>query len=251
MRFLIYDDMHSILDVLEDIPEEGPYIQVPDDTLDINLISIYVNDFGLPDYFIAKKNINGEIVDDHTDYWRLLKSKVSNLLQESMFILDNNCKISAANKAQWIQYRKDLQEIANANEESCPWYIVLPDKPATSGFSYNESLKIDLRQAIEMQVGDLSDQVADIAKNLNMLERLCVRLFAHIFNIIPMTPETIERYSLLCYYYINAVDTGAFVDRGDLEAEMELFMSLFDKRNLIGYLAKTLYIDKKIPETQQ
>jgi len=246
MKFINFNEITlDILSITNDIPLNGAYLPIDVD-VDINFIKLYINEYDLVDYYIAYKyDVNDNKVEDYTAYWMILKSKCMRLLDETNYLVDGILYVSDQNRIEWSEYRKALKDIVCMSDTSNPYVVVFPTKPQHVQANNDESLKLNARFEIDKNVGDLYDLVADLSKNVNVLERLLLRFYLHYTGIKQMDQEYIDKYTGFCSNYIELVDNGTFVDRADLEDDTEMISKLLGRRMQIGQIVKNEYFDKK------
>lgn len=100
--------------------------------------------------------------------------------------------------------------------------------------------KLDIRKAIDEQVGDVYDLLADTNKRLGMLERFCMRLFAKLFANRAMDPVKEAEYIAMMMAYLDAVDAGVAIDSADLEDNNLLFQKLMDRVTQIAGIVQNV-----------
>jgi len=105
-------------------------------------------------------------------------------------------------------------------------------------------LKLELREKIYKDVGDIDDLIADMSKRIDLIERLVMRIFYFILNKQDVPQELLDAYLPMIANYITAVDSGQVKMRADLEDPQEVFNSLAVRYTTITNLVKTEYFDK-------
>ncbi len=115
-----------------------------------------------------------------------------------------------------------------------------------SGIAYDfaeQYYKNHVRELIEILVADDRDLIADISKNVNVIERFTLRMCLHILGIRTMDNDTLTRYISYASNFLDAVDNELFFDRADYEDEPTMIQTLWERRAKIGALVKNRYLD--------
>lgn len=104
--------------------------------------------------------------------------------------------------------------------------------------------KLQLRDKIYANVGDVGDIIADLSKRVDMLERLLMRTMYYILQNQAIPQTLIDNYLPVIQNYITAVDSGTLKLRADLEDPQVVYNKLHERFNTITNLVKTEYLDK-------
>jgi hypothetical protein len=121
-----------------------------------------------------------------------------------------------------------------------------PDQVVCQKLAVNWKFKLNARFAIEAKVGDVYDLIADQAKRLSMMNRLLLRLSNQVLCGVPMEDPYKTEYSQLVQMYLAGVDAGTIYDRGDLEDDLTMFLTLTVRDKTMADIVKTDYFDKKV-----
>lgn len=239
MLFICFDENTlEITNITQDIPDNGAYIPWDSEVINKDLLLVKLDRYELPYAYVSGKLINGSIIPDYSEYWQILKGQCMQLLQESSYLLDNMLYVTAENRIQWLDYRTQLKDIINKDITENPYAFNLPNIPTHIPATDRELKKIEARYEIEKLVGDIPDLLTDQANTINLLERLCLRLFLHVTGTQPLAEEYLTKYTYMCQTYIGLVDSGQLVDQGDLGNDAELFEKLLTRKMQIGQIIK-------------
>lgn len=118
--------------------------------------------------------------------------------------------------------------------------IEIINKKAAQNFLF----KLEARNHIEQNIGDVHDLLADQSKRIDWLERGLVRLLAHVLGGTQMSEEYVTKYKAFAENIISAVDNNEYIVRADLEDETELFTRIAGRNVEIASIVKTDYFDK-------
>ena len=98
------------------------------------------------------------------------------------------------------------------------------------------------RVRIELAVGDPLELVADLAKRVGLLERMCMWLFNDLLTSGSISAENREAYTTYVSEYIQVVQSGAVKDRVDLEDKPEIMARLMPRFGAIGAIMEKDYL---------
>jgi hypothetical protein len=101
--------------------------------------------------------------------------------------------------------------------------------------------KLNIRYRVESSVGDIYDIVADVSKRISILERICLKTFAELYNSDNVSQSLKDEYKSLIDGYVSDVSGGDFKDRTDLETTSELFSRLKTKFKDIADIVQDEY----------
>ena len=113
--------------------------------------------------------------------------------------------------------------------------------------SEDEVFKLQARDIVESEVGDVYDLIADVSKRLTMLERLGIRLADDLITYAPEHVPTITTmYSPLIQSYLALLTAhGNSTNLADLEDPQELFLKLFNRNLKIMEIVDKNYVQLK------
>ena len=214
------------------------------------------------DLFSNKKDIQIYFDDGINDYnYKVIISPIDDKIKDLVYL---NAEIPIENSSEYTIGRtekniKIWKDVISNNLFTVPDFIkkgidlleildenLTPEQIIDKNKIKNWIYKLNARNRINAEIGDVYDQLANTDRRIGMLERLCLRMFKAILNNESLPPEHLERYTAFCNGYVDMVDAGYYVDRADLENEQELFASLTQKFGKITNIVKEEYFDKKI-----
>jgi hypothetical protein len=110
----------------------------------------------------------------------------------------------------------------------------------------NMLFKLRARYVIELEVGDISDLNADNNKQINVITGMLVRMYRKLISNVEIPPAIKSNYDTFTEMYGQAVDSGQYKDRTDLENPQELIMKLMERNAIIANIVNTEYFSKKL-----
>ena len=120
-------------------------------------------------------------------------------------------------------------------------YVENPDKVKAKT---NLGFKMEARRDIKYQVEDLPDQLATVAKKLNMITRAMARIFNQQLNGVVIPEVLLNGYKSFFAEYCAGVDAvdefgnAMIYDRADLENDVEMFAEIVAAEKKIADIIK-------------
>lgn len=121
----------------------------------------------------------------------------------------------------------------------------------------NWQYKEDARNAIDVNVGDYLDQIANVDKQVQVITPVVVRMYKLVLDLydalnreIPSgsLPQDVKaQYDVFTTQYLSAIESGLYKDRVDIEPNpTEMINRLLTNNATTATIVKTQYINKKI-----
>jgi hypothetical protein len=101
--------------------------------------------------------------------------------------------------------------------------------------------KLDIRSSIESDVGDIYDIVADLSKQINILEKIVYESLNELFktDIIPQSIK--DKYLSLLTLNVTNINDDNIKDITDLENKTDIISKITNRKNIIYNIKKEKY----------
>ncbi len=183
---------------------------------------------------------DGEVVVEGIDYNQLRDDRIAQLVSEHPYLVEPE---QTFHEVVGMDIDENGDEVETLSLVADPMPTLQERRGAVqpadvSILNVESADKYRARKRIAKEVGDSEDLLADISKRLTMIERLIVRLAIPLLKGEEISDELKETYLPMCELLVNAVDSGQYVDRADLEEPQELFTKLLGRADQIGSIVQ-------------
>lgn len=101
--------------------------------------------------------------------------------------------------------------------------------------------KFNIRSSIESEVGDVYDLLADMSKQISLLEKVTYETINDLFNSGSVTQETINKYTAMVTSNVTNINDTTKKDTTDLEITSDIIDKTATRKNNVYNIKKSEY----------